>query len=137
MENDINASIILINANMNNEIIKKYGINFQNRVDDGIIDKIPNCNPGYLNFLLYEWSASEIIDNDHGLLSDIDEALADPNSEIEAGSSTVDIIIYQDIVQFYPTGDDEVYSMPTTDFREIVVGWKDFLLQSPLNGSRA
>jgi hypothetical protein len=45
------------------------------------------------------------------------------------------IIIYNDIVDFY---DDNgfAYSLPTLDFKEIVIGYRDFLLAPPLNGTR-
>ncbi|WP_316768706.1 hypothetical protein [Pedobacter frigiditerrae] len=119
---------------MTKEIIKKYGINFQNKIDeDGTIEKIPMMNLDCILLLLVEWNAPDI---DDGLLVDIDEALVNPNSEIEGGSSFVDILIYQDITKFYPGSMGEIYSIPTIDFREIVVGWRDFLLTPPLNGTK-
>ena len=121
---------------MTKDVIKKYGINFQNRIDDGVIDKVPDTHLDYLTFLLYEWNAFDIDDSDHGLLADIDEALLNPDSEIESGSSRVDIIIYQNVVNFYPDGNDEIYSMPTIDFREIVIEWRNFLLTPPLNNTK-
>jgi hypothetical protein len=119
---------------MNKEIIEKYGIDFQNRIDDGVISKFPDANCGYITLLLFEWNSADI--DDHGLLADIDEALANPESEIENGSTAIDIIIHQDVVDFYPDGVHEIYSMPTTDFREVVVGRRDFLLTPPLNGTK-
>jgi hypothetical protein len=119
---------------MTNEIIRKYGINFQNRVYDGKIKKFPGANEDlYITLLLYEWNSIDDIND--GLLKDIEEALADSNSEIEAGSTAVDIIIHQNVVQFYPRWREEVSSMPTADLQEIVTAWRDFLLTSPLNGT--
>jgi hypothetical protein len=119
---------------MTNEIIRKYGIDFQNRIDDGEIDKFPGANEDlYITLLLFEWNSVDDIND--GLLKDIEEALADSNSEIEAGSTAVDIIIYQNLVQFYPRWSGEVSSMPTADLKEIVTAWRDFLLTPPLNGT--
>nr|WP_294941397.1 hypothetical protein [uncultured Mucilaginibacter sp.] len=125
------ATLIII---MTNEIIKKYGIDFQNRVDDGKIDKFPGAHEAfYITDLLFEWNSVDDIND--GLLKDIEEALADSNSEIEAGSTVVDIIIYQNVVQFYPRWREEESSMPTADLKEIITAWRDFLLTPPLNGS--
>ena len=123
---------------MTKEIIEKYGIDFQNKIDEyGRIDKFPGANQNsYITSLLFEWNADELDDSDHGLLADIDEALSNPKSEIENGSTPVLIVIYQNVVKFYPSwGDGEVATMPTTDLREIVAGWRDFLLTPPLNGT--
>ena len=118
---------------MTKEIIKKYGIDFQNKIDsDGIIDKFPGSGGDmHITALLYEWTSVD--DLNDSLIADIDEALANPNSEIEAGSTPVLIVIQQDIVDFYSTWSDGVFSMPTKDLREIVIAWRDFLLTSPLN----
>jgi hypothetical protein len=123
---------------MTKELIKKYGIDFRNTIfnSDGfpaIVDKFPYTKLGYLTMMLSELSIRDINDS---LLPNIDEALADSNSEIENGSGIVEITIYHDVVKFYVDGDNEIYSMPTADFKEIVIGWKDFLLTQPLNGTR-
>lgn len=119
---------------MTNEIIGKYGIDFQNRIDDGEVDKFPGSNgPMDITGLLYEWKSVEDINS--GLLADIEEALANPHSEVESGSTPVLITIHKDIVYFYPTWSEGVSSMPTADLKEIIVGWRDFLLTPPLNGA--
>ncbi|MGV0937805.1 hypothetical protein ACTS91_14480 [Empedobacter falsenii] len=121
------------------ELIEKYKLNFQNRVDeDGEIDKFPETNIDQLTNLLYEWKAEDIDSNEHGLLADIDEALTNQNSEIESGSTTVLILIYQNEVRFVGAWSEETYSIsiPTQDFKEIVIGWRDFLLTPPLNGTK-
>ncbi|QEM10599.1 hypothetical protein [Mucilaginibacter rubeus] len=120
---------------MRKEIIDKYGIDFQNENNDGIIDKIPGSNLKYVTHLLYDWGPDDIDDPDHGLLTDIDAALADPNSEIQAGSEMVDLLIYQDRVEFEHRSGG-TYTMPTSDLREIVMGWRDFLLTPPIDGSK-
>ncbi|MGY4539058.1 hypothetical protein ACVW0P_003484 [Mucilaginibacter sp. UYNi724] len=120
---------------MRKEIITKYGINFQNRVDDGEVNKLPIADWGGITTLLYEWGPDDIVDPDHGLLTDIDKALANPNSEIQAGSTMVDLLIYQDRVEFEYRGGGGG-TMPTSDLREIVVGWRDFLLTPPFDGDK-
>ena len=123
---------------MNLETIAKYDINFQNKVrDNGVVKKLPNSKLGYLDLFLFECKTSDIDDDEAGLLIEIDNALGNSNSEIESGSGIVDIIIYQDVVKFYVNGDDNIYYMPTVDFREIIVGWRGFLLTPPLNGTKA
>ena len=121
---------------MRKEIIKKYGINFQNRVDDGEVNKVPIADWGGITTLLIEWGPDDIVDPDHGLLTDIDAALAHPNSEIQAGSTMVDLLIYQDRVEFEYRGGGDGGTIPTLDLREIVVGWRDFLRTPPLNGTK-
>jgi len=123
---------------MTKELIKKYGIDFKNTIFNSkgfpaIVDKSPYTNLDYLTIMLSELSIRDINDS---LLPNLNEALADSNSEIENGSGIVDITIYYDLVKFYVDGDDEIYSIPTADFKEIVIGWKDYLLTEPLNGTR-
>ncbi|MET3982016.1 hypothetical protein ABIB62_004632 [Mucilaginibacter sp. UYP25] len=121
---------------MNIRIAKKYGVDFQNRLrDNGTIKKIPYSKLEFLNLFLFECKVSDIDGVDEGLLNQIDDALTNSNSEIESGCGIVDILIYRDVVKFYIN--DDIDSMPTVDFREIIVGWRDFLLQPPLNGTSA
>jgi hypothetical protein len=122
---------------MNQSLINQYKISFTNNVIEFVdsgkeISKIPNTNSIYLSNFLDDFNAQEI---DELLLSDINDALLNPNSEIENGSETISIIIYQNRVDFYDD-DGFVYEIPTIDFKEIVIGWRDFLLTPPLNGTK-
>lgn len=122
---------------MNQNIVNQYKISFTNNVIEFVdsgkeISKIPNTNSNYLSNFLDDFNAQEI---DELLLSDINDALLNPNSEIENGSETISIIIYQNRVDFYDD-DGFVYELPTIDFKEIVIGWRDFLLTPPLNGTK-
>jgi len=121
---------------MTEEIAEKYGIHFRDEIDDGEIDKSANSDLGHLDLLLFECSLRDIDDDtdDMGLLSQIDEALSNPDSEIHSGCGIVDILIYQDVVKFYVN--DDIDEMPTADFREIIAGWREFLLTPPLNGTK-
>lgn len=98
--------------------------------------KFPYINSEWRSGFFWEWShVSDLEDLDRGLINDINSALADPLSEIETGSQLVDVIIYQDKVSFYPDN-AELFTMPTIEFKAIVLGWRDFLLSHPLNGTQ-
>jgi hypothetical protein len=122
---------------MNQIIIDQYEISFQNQIEEisGFskkIDKFPDTNNEYLSMFLYYWNAQDI---DSSLLPDINTALLDSETEIENGSEIISILIYQDRVDFYDD-DGFVYELPTIDFKEIIIGWRDFLLTPPLNGTK-
>lgn len=69
------------------------------------------------------------------MLSDINTALSDSNAEIENSSAMVFILIYHDEVLFYNMESEYyVYSIPTSDFKQIVEAWIDFLNKPPLDG---
>jgi hypothetical protein len=73
------------------------------------------------------------------LIPEIDSALADVNSEIQADSAVVDVIMYQDRTVFYPSFPGSVgsaFQMPSIHFLEIAIAWRDFLLEPPLNGTK-
>ncbi len=124
---------------MNQGIIDKYKINFYNSVYEGPvtkikdIDKIPSTNNKFLTTFLYSWSRSS--DIDELLLPDIETVLNEEESELDNGSETIQITIYLDLVIFYPENSDS-FSIPTVDFKEIIIAWRDFLLESPLNGTK-
>ncbi|WP_166922444.1 hypothetical protein [Flavobacterium poyangense] len=123
---------------MNPDLINKYKINFVNSVEQlgngpRRIAKYPNIQNKHLNLFVYEWSNPQEINED--LLPDIESALLDTNYEESNASENISIMIYQDRVELY---DDNafVYELPTTDFKQIVIGWRDFLLTHPLNGTK-
>ncbi|MCD0476064.1 hypothetical protein LPB87_16825 [Flavobacterium sp. EDS] len=119
---------------MNQNIINLYKIEFINKISqyDQKITKISNLKNDTFSAFLFDWNADEI---NKLLLPDIEEALSSATSEIENGSETISIILYQDKVHFY---DDNgfTYQITTKDFKEIVIGWRDFLLTPPLNGNK-
>jgi hypothetical protein len=123
---------------MNQLIIENYNINFYNAVSTSsytelnTVDKIPSTYKSELTTFLYNWTVDEI---DELLLPDIESVLSEEESEIENGSETIQIVIYLDHVTFYPENADS-FTIPTLDFKEIVIGWRDFLLEPPLNGSK-
>ena len=60
--------------------------------------------------------------------------MTNPGTEVENGSETISI--YNDKVDFYDNDFNYVGNIPTQDFKEIVIGWRDFLLATPLNGTK-
>jgi len=118
---------------MTEDLIKKYQINFQNKLDKYLtVDKWPFTNNGDLTLFLYNWGPTEI---DTLLLPDIEQGLINPNAQIDNGSETISILIYKNNVTFYQ-GDDPPSSIPLHDFKSIVLAWRNFLTTLPLNGNK-
>ena len=119
---------------MNQNIIDKYQIRFENKVFDfetgKEIYKSISTNNGELTTFLNDWTAPKI---NELLLLDFDEAMANPSEKIINGSETINIHIYNNVVEFYNSDYDFVSELPTQDLKEIVICWRDFLLTSPLN----
>ncbi len=124
---------------MNQNIIDLYEINFQNRIEDSKfhgrkISKFPFTNDSILTTFLYDWNAREI--NEY-LISDIEDVLNGVLPEAQNGSETITIVIEPATTTFYIDNVGTNYpEVPTRDFKEIVIGWRDFLLTSPLNGTK-
>ena len=119
---------------MNQNLINRYQIRFENKVFDfetgKEIYKSISTNNGELTTFLNDWTAPKI---NELLLPDFDEAMANPGEKIINGSETINIHIYNNVVEFYNSDYDFVSELPTQDFKEIVICWRDFLLTSPLN----
>ena len=122
---------------MNQNLINRYQIRFENKVFDfetgKEIHKSISTNNGELTTFLNDWTAPKI---NELLLPDFDEAMANPSEKIINGSETINIHIYNNVVEFYNSDYDFVSELPTQDFKEIVIGWRDFLLTPPLNGTK-
>ena len=118
---------------MNQDIVKKYGIDFKNQIEDSHkVDKIPNTNCVELTVFLYNWEVDEL---DEDLLPSINAALDEPDKEFDSGNGPVFIVIYTDNVFLY-LNDRPPLSIPTIEFKQIVEGWKAFLLTHPLRGAQ-
>ncbi len=123
---------------MTQTIIDTYNVRLINKtiqfpIRGKIVQKIIEVNNTYLAELLNSLENPQDI-TDY-LITDIDQALASASSEIEGGSETIEVVIFQTKVDLY-NDSGFVYTIPTSDFKEIVVGWRDFLLTSPLNGTK-
>ncbi|ALL07643.1 hypothetical protein AQ505_20410 [Pedobacter sp. PACM 27299] len=117
---------------MNQNIIKKYGVDFKNKNINNKIDKVPHTNIPDLTIFLYGWGSSELNED---LLPQINKVLNEPDKEFESQNEIVLIDVNKDDVYFYS---DEIqqFHMPTIEFKQIVEGWRDFLLSPPLNGAK-
>jgi hypothetical protein len=121
---------------MNQTIINQYQISFINKIIDFEIigkknRKIAKSNNSYLSEFLMDCNVSDINDS---VLPDINSVLTNSIMK-ENGSEILDVLIYHNKVDFYDKV-GFVYTLPTTDFKEIVIGWRDFLLTPPLNGAK-
>ncbi|WP_336958620.1 hypothetical protein [Chryseobacterium contaminans] len=115
---------------MNKNTVDQYNLTFEDKVCDWgkygkSIIKVVDTNNQYLTAFLNSWNSAEQIAN--SLLSDINDALNNPDQEIESDSATVDIIMHRNEVDFYDDNLGYVNSIPLQDFKEIVIGWRDFL----------
>ncbi len=124
---------------MNQYIIDLYNINFQNRIENSKfhgrnIDKFPYTDNSILTTFLYDFNAREI--NEY-LISDIEDVLNGIIPEATNGSEIITIGIEPVNTIFYIDDVGTNYpEIPTKDFLEIVIGWRDFLLTPPLNGTK-
>jgi hypothetical protein len=123
---------------MNQNLINQYKITLQNKVlnwgSDNEIFKSIETNNRYLNEFIDSWSVDEM---DESLFPYLNKVINGTLTEYDTGSETITILIKQDLTYFliddvgtnYPT-------IPTQDFKEICLGWKEFLLTPPLNGTK-
>ncbi|MFN7313369.1 MAG: hypothetical protein ACK5UI_07790 [Bacteroidota bacterium] len=124
---------------MNQNLVDKYQINFTNKVNYNhvgnfsYITKVPILNNEFLFNFLFDWSASDLT---NVLLPEIDQVLNRTISEYETGSETVSISIFQTKVDFYDYDLNYVGNISTLDFKEICIGWRDFLQTPPLNDTQ-
>lgn len=124
---------------MKQALISQYSISFENKILDfasgSVVCKIININNNSLGEFLTAWGNPQEI-NDL-LIPDIEDVLNGVASLRENGSETISIDITPTSVIFYISNVGTNYpKIPTLDFKEIVVGWRDFLLQPPLNRTR-
>lgn len=122
---------------MNQQLIEKYQVNFTNKVMDmGVygkkISKIPHTNSIVSSFL-YGWGSDDLTDE---VIPQIEKVLSGELAEYESGSDLVEITVGPSTTVFYLDDVGRNYPVvPTVEFRELVEGWRDFLLQPPLDGS--
>jgi hypothetical protein len=123
---------------MNQNLKTKYAIKFENKIFDfNIIGKqivkIISTNVGVLNEFLFSWDNPA--DIGELLLPDIFDALSGLQGDIQNGSETVLLLINYHDVCFFQEGEENVV-IPTNDFNEIVLAWKEFLETPPLSGTK-
>ncbi len=122
------------------ELIDTYQLNFFNKVQKignspAFVSKIPgSINLELTNFLIC-WDNPNHING--SLIHDIEEVLNGIVLLNESDSPTVWIDITIDETKFYKeTSSSPDYVLPTQDFYDIVLLWRDFLLEPPLDGTK-
>lgn len=124
---------------MNQATIDKYNIKFINRIlelpSGKQVSKTMDINNYTVGcFLTSFWKPEKINQN---LLSDINDVLNGMAEMRESQSATIPVNIYRTKTVFYIDDVGTDYpQIPTTDFKEIVEGWRDFLMQPPLDMSK-
>lgn len=123
---------------MNQNLVNQYQINFVNKVNDfknrGKVTKIPNTNNQYLDEFLFNWSVEEM---DEYLIPYLVQVLNGTLPEYETGSETITVLVKPTLTHFLIDDVGTNYpNIPTQDFKEICIGWRDFLLTPPLNGTK-
>ena len=116
---------------MDQNLILKYNIVLQNKLfnwgTSNEIFKSIETNKKYLDEFLDNWSVEEM---DEYLLPFIDQVIDGTLAEYDTGSETITILIKSDLTFFLIDNVGTNYpSIPTNDFKEICLGWRDFLLQ--------
>lgn len=127
---------------MNQEILNQYQISFTNMVMNFEIRgkeifKGFMSNPEWIGNFFQD--CGDALDITEWLIPEIESALADANSEIQADSAIVNVLIYHERTEFYsafPGSSGYVFQLPTTHFLEIAIAWRDFLMEPPLEGTK-
>jgi hypothetical protein len=126
---------------MNQNLINQYSINFSNIVINDAakrVFKYPYTNSDALSSFL-----DGIVSDDYN----INDAIIAPINFVLEGESLVEYLdsstiaeVTFDFCRFVFPSDSSsfltpYFIMPTTDFKEIVLAWRDFLETPPLHGS--
>jgi len=122
---------------MDQIIIDKYKINFYNKIvpyfDGGRIEKIPDTDHVVSSFLI-DWSADDI---NNYVIPNLDSVINGNLDEFETGTEIMLVVVESSVTTFYPDSREQNFpSMATADFKEILIGWSEFLLQPPLSGAK-
>lgn len=122
-----------------NELISTYGIEFLNKVikfDNGVskVNKFPQTASDELLEFLFRWGNPANIND--SLIPDIESVLNEkvPFEDTDGGNVFVTITPTQTFVYTNQPEDAELV-LPTQDFYDIVILWRDFLLTPPLHGT--
>jgi hypothetical protein len=120
-------------------IITNYNISFQNQIADfgihgRVIHKTFNSNNITLRDFFNDWTiADDITDL---LIPDIEDVLNGIDTLRQNGSETITIVIEPTDVTFYvPNVGFNRPKIPTNDFMQIAIAWRDYLLEPPLWGT--
>ena len=129
---------------MNSTVLNLYNVSFNNIIIDdnnglnAYTKKLASSSNYLLGSFLTSWNSVEEIDEE--LLPTIEIILNGTQQNDYTDSAIVWVDIYPNITKFYKSGAGVTidlnfpdYEIPTSDFKEIVLSWREFLSSSPLN----
>lgn len=117
--------------------IESRGIKFVNKAINGKISKfaMSSTSDPYINFVTQFKNPQTLND----IVMDINKALNGQFNSIQDPdvSTNIDIAaIAPNGINFYDEeGQNVIATLPLQDFKEMVIAWRDFLLQVPADGS--
>lgn len=123
------------------ELIENYRLHFFNAIEDlentpKVIDKRLDTFCDALTVFLYAWHQPHSIDTE--ILSDLTNVINGVQESFDINHVYTLIVSTTELTEIY---DENVTSgpvaiIPTQDFYDILVLWRDFLLEPPLNGTK-
>lgn len=122
-------------------ILNQYKIEFQNITKSfsgfpNTIDKRTSSLSVTLDIFLYGWDVDQINDS---LLPDINNVLNGSVIEDETQSETIWVELKSNETKLFEMSKNSYipdFTLPTSDFKEIVTAWRDFLLRPPFDGTK-
>ncbi len=122
-----------------NTTLEKYDITFSNQITAGFINKTVSGNNILATFL----SSMIDLDNINQGIQNVEYYLDGGEYDSEKEYITTEIfsaiIDNENVSVFYAIGSDTfspLFIIPLVDFKEISIAWREFLLTTPLNGSK-
>jgi hypothetical protein len=123
------------------ELKETYQLNFTNSIIDlkGFPSEILNRPYTFNNSLsdfLFEWSRPRILTSE--LLPEFENVLNGNNESFYTNGQFVSIDSTNSTTEIHDeeAATNPVATLPTQDFYDILVLWRDFLLEPPLNGTK-
>jgi hypothetical protein len=121
------------------ELINEYQIVFENKQiqldpdPNYSIYKTPSTNRDLLTQFLIDWNDPDEIEET--MVTKLENVLSNEVEMDESDAHNVYVNIFPNESQFYSiTSQTPVFSIPTQDFYDILILWRDFLREAP-NGS--
>ncbi|MGQ2983757.1 hypothetical protein [Flavobacterium sp.] len=117
---------------MDSSLIEKYEIVFREKLlifqggHPSRKVKIAETNNIYLSSFLIDWRDVEMINE--ALLPGIEAVLRGEIHEFETGSDRFLVLVDPLFTVFYIENTDDYPKVATIDFRNIVAGWRDYLV---------
>lgn len=120
------------------ELISTYQLNFFNAIEEigntpKVIDKRLTTFNDFLTSYLYQWNKADEIDSE--LLPELQLLLCGEIDKFDDSCTFTFILANSSETKIYPDNSSIPNTIiPTQDFYDILVLWRDFLNKPPLNG---